>query len=161
MLGGPRIKHVDDVHEQEVVRIEYEDGRSASVRERFVEQLPDFLSFYNKWDPGMMQRKHGHRGHHVVFILSGSMMVGDVLCTKGSHIFLMHGDTFGPWIAGPEGCETLGIVAGVGTSFAADEDDAAYLELLKQHGAKRAAVPRLKNTSPWLPKGNHLPGPVY
>ena len=58
MLGGPRIKHVDDVLEQEVVRIEFEDGRSASVHERFMEHTPNFLSFYNRWEPGMMQRKH-------------------------------------------------------------------------------------------------------
>jgi hypothetical protein len=161
MMGGPRIKHVDDVPEQEVVRIEFADGRSASVRERFVEQLPNFLSFYNRWDPGMMQRKHGHEGHHVVFILSGEMTVGDVLCRKGSHIFLMHGDTFGPWIAGPEGCETLGIVAGPGYSFAAPEDDAAYLEMIAAKGAKRAAVPAIKNRPPFGRKGNNLPGPVY
>jgi hypothetical protein len=161
MMGGPRIKHVDEVHEQEVVRIEYEDGRSASVRERFVEQLPDFVSFYNRWDPGMMQRKHGHRGHHVVYILSGEMMVGDRHCPKGSHIFLMHGDTFGPWIAGPEGCETLGIIAGSGESFCDPADDAAYLELLAKHGAKRAAVPALKNRPPFARQGNPLPGPVY
>jgi hypothetical protein len=161
MLGGPRIKHVDDVPEHEVVRIEFDDGRSASVRERFVEHLPDFLSFYNRWDPGMMQRKHGHQGHHVVFILSGSMTVGGVECRKGSHIFLMHGDTFGPWIAGPEGCETLGIVAGPGFSFAADEDDEAFLKMLAEKGAKRGAVPAIKSTTPWAPKGNKLPGPVY
>ena len=141
MMGGPRIKHVDDVPENEVLKIEFEDGRTASVRERFVEQLPNFLSFYNKWDPGMIQRKHGHHGHHVVFVLSGSMMVGDTLCTKGSHIFLMHGDTFGPWIAGPEGCETLGIVAGHGNSYCHPDDEADFLKLLEENGAKRAPVP--------------------
>jgi hypothetical protein len=161
MMGGPRIKHVDEVPEQEVVRLEFEDGRSASIRERFVEHLPDFLSFYNKWDPGMMQRKHGHRGHHVVFILSGEMTVGDRRCPKGTHIFLMHGDTFGPWIAGPEGCETLGIVAGPGYSFADPADDLAYLEMIAKHGAKRAAVPALKNLPAFAPRGNPLPGPVY
>jgi hypothetical protein len=161
MMGGPRIKHVDEVEAHEVVRIEYEDGRSASIYERFMERLPTFFSFYNRWDPGMMQRKHGHQGHHVVFILSGEMWVGDRHCPKGTHIFLMHGDTFGPWVAGPEGCETLGIIAGIGSSFAAPEDDAAYLEMLKEHGAKRAAVPALTDRPPYLPPGNPLPGPVY
>jgi hypothetical protein len=155
MMGGPRIKHVDDVPENEVLKIEFEDGRTASVRERFVEMLPNFLSFYNHWDPGMIQRKHGHHGHHVVFILSGSMMVGDELCTKGSHIFLMHGDTFGPWIAGPEGCETLGIVAGHGMSFCHPNDEAAFLELLADNGAKRAPVPPIDpdNLPAWRSAG--------
>jgi hypothetical protein len=101
MLGGPIIRHLDEVHEQEVVRIEYEDGRSASIRERFLTMLPNFVSFYNKWDPGMMSLKHGHKGDHVVFVLDGEVTIGDQLCKKGSHIFLMYGDRFGPWIAGP------------------------------------------------------------
>ncbi|MCB0996849.1 MAG: hypothetical protein KDB21_17265 [Acidimicrobiales bacterium] len=161
MMGGPRIKHIDEVEANEVVRIEFDDGRSASIYERFMEMLPDFLSFYNRWDPGMIQRKHGHRGHHVVYIISGEMQVGDRHCPAGSHIFLMHGDTFGPWIAGPEGCETIGIVAGEGSSFAAPEDDAEYLALLAEHGARRAAVPALRNLPPWRPRGNPLPGPVF
>jgi hypothetical protein len=160
MLGGPRIKHVDDVLEQEVVRIEFDDGRTASVWERFIEMTPNFLSFYNRWDPGMITRRHGHRGDHVVFILEGEVTVGDTLCRKGSHIFLMYGDTFGPWIAGPEGCVTIGIVAGEGSSFCADEDMAAYLALLKKVGARQGTVPPLKNLPPWRPRGNPLPGPV-
>jgi hypothetical protein len=161
MMGGPRIKHVDDVEAHEVVRIEFDDGRSASIYERFIEHLPNFLSFYNRWDPGMMQRKHGHQGHHMVFILSGEMWVGDRHCPQGTHIFLMHGDTFGPWIAGPEGCETLSVVAGEGSSFASPEDDEAYLALLGARGARRAAVPALKNRPAFLPRGSPLPGPVF
>lgn len=153
MMGGPRIKHVDDVMEQEVVRLEFDDGRSASVHERFMEQLPNFVSFYNRWDPGMMQRKHGHRGHHVVFIISGSMTVGGVECRAGSHIFLMDGDTFGPWIAGPEGAVTLGVVAGMGTSFAWPEDDVEFLEFIKTKGARRGAVPPAKGRPPWAAGG--------
>jgi len=160
MMGGPRIKHVDDVHENEVIKIEFADGSTASVRERFIEVLPNFVSWYNKWDPGVMQRKHGHAGHHVVFILSGEMTVGGVKCVKGSHIFLMHGDTFGPWIAGPEGCETLGIVAGSGESFGHEEDDADFQVMLDEIGARRAPVPMLKRVMPWFQKGNQLPGPV-
>jgi hypothetical protein len=145
MIGGPRIRHIDEVIENEVVRIEFADGRTASVYERWIEHLPYFISWWNRWDPGMIQRRHGHQGHHVVYILSGEMTVGDRHCGPGSHIFLMHGDTFGPWIVGPQGCETLGIVAGSGESFCAPDDDAAYLELLGKHGAKRVPVPPLKD----------------
>jgi len=160
MMGGPRIKHVDDVEAHEVVRIEFDDGGSASIYERFMEHLPNFLSFYNRWDPGMIQRRHGHQGHHVVYIISGEMWVGERHCPAGSHIFLMHGDTFGPWVAGPEGCETIGVVAGEGSSFASEEDDEAYLEMLRLHGAKRAAVPALTGLPPFLPRRNPLPGPT-
>src|ERR1700760_4260882 len=108
MLGGPIVKQVSEQPESEVVRIEYSDGRSASIWERFLVVSPNFVSFYNRWDPGMISLKHGHRGDHVVFVLEGEVTVGERSCPKGAHIFLMHGDAFGPWIAGEEGCELLG-----------------------------------------------------
>jgi hypothetical protein len=73
----------------------------------------------------------------------------------------MHGDTFGPWIAGPEGCETIGIVAGPGNSFAHPDDEAAFQELLAKNGAKRAPVPQLTDRPAWAGTANPLPGPVY
>jgi hypothetical protein len=160
MIGGPRIKHFEDVPENEVVRIEFEDGRSASIWERFIEFSPRYMVFYNRWDPGMMARRHGHHGDHTIWVLEGEVACGDVVCKKGTHVFLMHGDTFGPWIAGPEGCELLGVIAGEGSSFCSDEDMADYLALLAKHGAKQGAVPPLKNIPPWKPKTNILPGPL-
>lgn len=161
MMGGPRIRHVDDVASHEVVRIEYADGRSASVYEKFMERLPTFRSFYNVWEPGMIQRRHGHHGHHVVFVIKGEITVDGVVCRPGSHIFLMHGDRFGPWIVGPDGAETLGIVAGEGTSFAAPEDEAEFQDILAGKGARRGAVPRLTDLGAWETGRNPLPGPVF
>ena len=40
MFGGPRIVDTQDVTEREVVRIEFEDGRSASIWERFLLPSP-------------------------------------------------------------------------------------------------------------------------
>ncbi|HEY3694953.1 hypothetical protein [Phenylobacterium sp.] len=159
MIGGPIIRHLDEFPENEVVRIEYEDGRSSSILERFLTILPNFVSFYNRWDPGMMSLKHGHRGDHVVFVLEGEVTIGDQLCRKGSHIFLMHGDRFGPWIAGPQGCELLGIIAGEGGAFWSDQDMTDYRDLLARHGAKQIAVPRLQNVAAWKVRRDSLPGP--
>jgi hypothetical protein len=159
MLGGPRIVDIEDVPEQEVVRIEFDDGRSASVFERFVETNPRMFSFYNRWDPGMMSLRHGHQGDHIVYVLEGSVMVGDRLCTKGSHIFLMHGDRFGPWIAGDEGCELLGIIAGNPAPFWTQEDMDEYHALLTSKGARAGAVPPVKHIPAWMPQAT-LPGPI-
>jgi hypothetical protein len=161
MLGGPLIVHVDDVREQEVVRIEWEDGKTSSIRERFLLQSPRFFSFWNRWEPGMISLKHGHRGDHVVFVLDGEVMVGDVLCKKGTHIFLMYGDTFGPWIAGPEGCELLGIIAGDRSAYWSDEDMADYLALLASKGGKSGAVPKLAKGPAWTQTNTGLPGPTF
>ncbi|EQA98428.1 hypothetical protein [Sphingobium baderi] len=160
MMGGPIIVHVDDVHEQEVVRVEYDDGRHTSIHERFLLDTPRMFSFWNRWDPGMISLKHGHQGDHIVFVLDGEVMVGGVQCRKGSHIFLMHGDRFGPWIAGPEGCELLGIIAGDGSAFWSDQDMADYQAMLTEAGARMAAVPPLAERPPFRAKGNPLPSRV-
>jgi hypothetical protein len=161
MLGGPLIVHVDDVREQEVVRVEYEDGRKTSIFERFLLQSPRFFSFWNRWEPGMISLKHGHRGDHVVFVLDGEVTVGDVLCRKGTHIFHMYGDTFGPWIAGPNGCELLGIIAGDCSAFWSNEDMADYQALLASRGGTMGAVPQLQARPAWAQTNTGLPGPTY
>ncbi len=160
MLGGPRIVDVADVPEQEVVRIEFADGRVASIFERFLETSPRMFSFFNRWDPGMISLRHGHQGDHVVYVLAGEVRVGERLCRAGTHIFLMHGDRFGPWIAGTDGCELLGIIAGNPAPFWTAEDMAEYHALLERHGAKSGAVPPLKLLPAWMPQQSNLPGPV-
>ena len=54
MFGGPRIVDTEECEAREVVRIEFEDGRSASIWERFLLPAPSMFTFYNKWDPGMI-----------------------------------------------------------------------------------------------------------
>jgi hypothetical protein len=160
MLGGPRIVDLEEVPEQEVVRIEFADGRVASVFERFLETSPRMFSFYNRWSPGMMSLRHGHQGDHIVYVLEGEVLVGDRVCRKGSHIFLMHGDRFGPWIAGPEGCELLGIIAGNPTAFWTPDDMAEYEALLALQGAKMGPIPPIKHLPAWMPQQASVPGPI-
>ena len=71
MFGGPRIVDTEEVDAREVVRIEFDDGRSASIWERFLLPSPSMFTFYNKWDPGMISLRHGHQSDHVVYVLSG------------------------------------------------------------------------------------------
>jgi hypothetical protein len=160
MLDGPRIVDLDDVPEQEVVRIEFADGRTASIYERFLETSPRMFSFYNRWDPGMMSLRHGHQADHVVYVLAGEVLVGDRLCRQGSHIFLIHGNRFGPWIAGSQGCELLGIIAGNPAAFWGPEDMQAYEELLASHGAKMGAINPVIHLPPWMPQQATVPGPI-
>ena len=50
------------------------------------------------------------------------MSCGDVHCRKGTHIALDQGDTFGPFVAGPDGVELFEVMMGDPRSFAADPD---------------------------------------
>src|SRR5262245_39693163 len=96
MAEGPRITHLDQFDWQEVRRQQHGD-HTASVYEKWVEFSPRYLSLYARWDSGMIVQPHGHNSDHVVFVIEGDMMCGDVHCPPGTHIALDRGDTFGPF----------------------------------------------------------------
>ena len=121
MSNSPRFSHLDDLEYQEVRRIGIGD-REISVREKWLDFSPEYLSFYAKWDPGMIVQPHGHNSNHVIFVLEGDMMCGDVVCRKGGHIALDQGDTFGPFVAGPSGVELFEVMMGEPRSVAADPE---------------------------------------
>ena len=136
--GEPRFRHVDDEKWQEVRALELPTG-PAMVREKWLEFTPRVLSLYAKWDPGMMIHKHGHNSDHVIFVLEGSMLCGDIECTKGMHITLEQGAAFGPFVAGPEGVELNEVMMGDPRSWPADTP--GFEKLLDEKGAKRLPNP--------------------
>jgi hypothetical protein len=136
---GPRITHLDAGPWQEVRALAFEDGRTASVRERWLDFTPGFLALYAEWDPGMMIHAHGHNSDHVVFVIEGTMTCGDQQCPKGTHIALDKGDTFGPFVAGPDGVVLFEVMMGDPRSFPADPD--GWKRLLDQHGARQLPNP--------------------
>lgn len=147
MQGGPKIKHLDDVPSEEMLRFRFSDGRTASIWEKWIELSPRYIAFYNRWDPGAMSPSHGHHGDHINLILQGEIRCGDIVCGEGTHIMLEYGDVFGPWVAGPEGCTLYGFVAGEGSAFPGDEQ--AWQDCLERHGAEMVPVPMPKRLPPW------------
>ena len=126
-MPSPRFVHVDDLAWQ-AVRQQRHGDRTASVREKWLDFTPAFLSLYAQWDPGMIVQPHGHNSNHVVYVVAGEMTCGDVVCRAGMHIALDQGDTFGPFVAGPEGVELFEVMMGDPRSFPADEEGhAAFL----------------------------------
>jgi hypothetical protein len=140
MPGGPRFSHLDDVKYEEVRKIDFGD-HTASVLEKWLDFSPRFLSLYAKWDPGMMIHAHGHNSDHIVYVLEGDMTCGDVHCGPGTHIALDQGDTFGPFIAGPNGVVLFEVMMGDPRSFPADEE--GWAKLLADKGAKQAPNPKI------------------
>jgi hypothetical protein len=151
MMGGPSIKHLDDVLSQEMYRFRLADGRIASIWEKWIEMSPNYLAFWNKWDPGAMTPRHGHKGDHINFIIQGEISCGDIVCRAGTHIMLEYGDLWGPWTAGPEGVELYGFVAAVGGSgggpYPRDLD--SWNAFLKEQGAESLPVPMPRHLPPW------------
>jgi hypothetical protein len=140
MAGGPRFVHLDDLPWQEVRRQQHGD-REACVREKWLEFSPRYLSLYARWDPGMIVHAHGHRSDHVVFVVEGEMTCGDVHCPAGTHLALDHGDTFGPFTAGPDGVVLFEVMMGDPRSFPADPD--GYAALLADRGIEQLANPAI------------------
>ena len=133
-MDGPRFTHVDDELPWQEVRRQRHGERVASIREKWLEFSPRYLSLYARWDPGMMVHAHGHNSDHVILVVEGEMTCGDVRCTPGTHIALDHGDTFGPFIAGPDGVALFEVMMGDPRSFPADPD--GWQRLLDERGVE-------------------------
>jgi hypothetical protein len=146
MPGGPRIRHLDDFSWQEVRRQQHGD-RAASVREKWLDFSPRFLSLYARWDPGMIVQPHGHNSDHVVFVLEGEMTCGEVRCPAGTHIALDQGDTFGPFVAGPAGVTLFEVMMGDPRSFPADLE--GYEQMLAERGVRQLPNPPI-DMPEWL-----------
>lgn len=133
-----RFRHLDSEKWQEVRALEI-DGRRASVREKWLDFTPSFLSLYAEWDPGMMVHKHGHNSDHVVYVIRGEMTCGDVVCKAGMHITLEKGAAFGPFVAGPQGVALFEVMMGDPRSFPADPE--GWKKLLASKNAKQLPNP--------------------
>jgi hypothetical protein len=95
----------------------------------------------------MIVQPHGHNSNHVVFVLEGEMTCGDVRCGKGTHIALDRGDTFGPFVAGPDGVELFEVMMGDPRSFPADLE--GYEQFLADRGVEQLPNPPIDMPA-WL-----------
>jgi hypothetical protein len=138
MAGGPRFQHLDDLPWQEVRRQRHGE-RVVSVNEKWPEFSDRYLTVYAKYDPGMIVQPHGHNSDHIVFVIEGDVMCGDVHCPAGTHIALDQGDTFGPFVAGPNGATMFEVMMGDPRSFPGDLE--AYEKFLADQGVEQLPNP--------------------
>ncbi|HUZ10159.1 MAG TPA: hypothetical protein VMU76_08335 [Acidimicrobiales bacterium] len=133
-MTGPVFRHVDDVPWHEV-RAQLHGDRRVAARLKFVESGGAPTVLYTEYDPGLVLEAHGHGSDHVVFVLQGSVRIGEVDCTPGTTVLLGHGATFGPLVAGPDGTRLLEFYTGDVTPVPADPE--GYEELLRARGIVR------------------------
>ena len=121
--------HRDRLEPQQVRTQRHPDGSQRSVWDRWfvVRKDPPFVSLHTAWDPGVVMHKHGHKGHHIVYVLAGGMWCDGRWCDPGTHIEIPEGAAAGPYVAGPEGVELFEVTAGDGGSWEADPDGFAAL----------------------------------
>jgi hypothetical protein len=130
-MASLRFVHTDDVPAREVKAQQHGDRRVA-IKLRFLEQGPGRVFIHTRYDPGIVVERHGHRSDHAIFILEGSVTIGEVECTPGMLVTLEQGAEFGPLVAGPDGTELLEFYAGDPAPVPADP--AAFARLLKERG---------------------------
>jgi hypothetical protein len=145
MADGPYICHVDDLEWQEV-RVQEQDGRRASVWNRFIDMGPDRSIMHTRYDPGMVLARHSHQALEVVYVLEGSLLVGDVACRAGSVIILEAGDSFGPLVTGDEGAMIFEVFTGLPER--AGQDREGFDELLAERGITQLPNPPFDRSTP-------------
>jgi hypothetical protein len=123
--------HIDEFPALEVKAQQHGDRRAA-VRLRFLEQTPTRVFNYCQYDPEMTLEIHGHASDHALFVVKGSLMVGDHECTPGMLIILERGAVFGPLVAGPHGTDLLEFYAGDPRPVPADPE--GFASLLESRG---------------------------
>lgn len=147
----PVFRHLDDddVPWQQVRAIRRSDGSVASVWEKWLAFSPDplYLSLYAKWDPGVVQRRHGHHSPHVLFVIEGEILCGTRRCPAGTHIELPHGAAFGPFVAGAEGATLFEVMMGDPRGWG-DEPE-SFARALAEQGAEALPDPAI-DLPAWL-----------
>jgi anti-sigma factor ChrR (cupin superfamily) len=138
MGDGLKIRHIDDVEWTEV-RAQTDGTRRRSVWNRFISMTPERAVIHTRYDPGMVLPRHAHKSEEVIYVLEGDLMIGDTHCPTGTVVILEPGTSFGPLIAGDEGCLIFEVFRG--TTDPADEDPEGFRRLLDDRGVTNLPHP--------------------
>ena len=130
-MGELKILHVDDFPPVEV-KAQMHGSRRAGAHIRILERSATQVFIHCHYDPGMTIEEHGHASDHAIFVLRGSVMVGDVDCSDGTLVVLEKGAVFGPLVAGPDGTDLLEFYAGDPTPVPSDPD--GFAAVLRDRG---------------------------
>ncbi len=141
--------HLDDLKPQRVRTQLHPDGSERSVWDRWfvISRDPPFVTLHTTWDPDVVVHRHGHLGHHAMFVLRGSMSCGERSCPAGTYIDLPEGAAAGPYVAGPEGVELFEVTMGDGRSWEADPE--GFADLLAERGVRPLPNPPI-DLPEWL-----------
>lgn len=144
-MDTPRLAfvHTEDVAPVEVLAQKHGDTY-VGARLRFLERNDSRMVAVCDYDPGLVVERHGHSSDHLLYVLSGDLMVGDHHCPPGTLVILEHGAEFGPLVAGPKGARLFEHYAGDTTPVPAT-DQQAFHDRLAERGAVELPRPYLQS----------------
>jgi hypothetical protein len=125
--------HINDFPPVEV-KAQMHGSERVGAHLRFLERTSTRMFNHCHYDRGMTIEAHGHASDHAIFILDGSVTVGNVECRQGMLIVLEQGAVFGPLVAGPDGTDLLEFYAGDPTPVPADPE--GFATLLAERGIR-------------------------
>ena len=70
-----------------------------SVHEKFLEWNSQRMVVIGRYDPGIILERHGHSSDHIIYVLEGTLRVGEYECPPKTLIVLEEGAAFGPLFA--------------------------------------------------------------
>jgi hypothetical protein len=150
-MPEPVFRHLDDpdVAPQPIKAQRNADGSTSCVWEQWLafNADPPYLSLHARYDPGMIVRRHGHRGPHVLFVIEGELWIGDRRCPAGTHVELPVGAAFGPLRAGSDGATLFEVMMGDPRSWGDRPED--FEAALAERGVVPLPDPPLEYP-PWL-----------
>lgn len=150
----PKFLHIADVEPIEV-KAQMHGDRRVGVHLRFLEQTPTRTFIHCRYDAGVTIEEHGHASDHAIYVLAGSVTVGETECRAGMLVVLEHGDRFGPLVAGPDGTEILEFYAGAPTPVPADPE--GFERLLTDRGIVAVPSELDRRNGPDRENGNVAP----
>lgn len=159
VVAEPTFTHLDDGPWQRVRAQRHPDGSDRFVSDRWfvIGRDPQYMSLLSRWDPGVVVHRHGHWSHQVIYVTRGEVLVGDRLCTEGTHIDLPLGSSVGPMVAGPEGVDMLEVAMGDPRSWEADP--AEFDRVLEERGIQALPNPPI-DLPDWLEDRRSHHGPT-
>ena len=121
------------------VRPQRHGERRVAGHLRIIEQSPERVVAYTRYDPGLVIERHSHLSNEVIFVVEGELRVGDVACPAGTTLVLEAGTPFGPIEAGPEGAALFECFDGETGHVSEDHD--AFLRLIAERGIELLPEP--------------------
>jgi hypothetical protein len=111
-----------------------------SVHEKFLEWNGQRMVVIGRYDPGIILERHGHSSDHVIYVLDGTLRVGEYHCPPKTLIVLEEGAAFGPLFADEvTGCTLFETWLDDVTPLPADKP--GYHALLASRGIERLPNP--------------------
>jgi quercetin dioxygenase-like cupin family protein len=90
-------------------------GKELAIHLKTLFSGADLMVTYTRYDPALVVAPHRHEGVEVIYVIEGSMRVGEVDCSTGSVIVLDGNSVVGPIVAGDAGAILLEVFHGAGS----------------------------------------------